>query len=199
MKKTCIFTESAERTHVLVTQIKTKAGKWIDYEKTYSQSGFEPIDYVTRYFNAFNNLAPHYNFKNMPQVRILNGMRKQVFSSAAYDIASLFGAYGTDPMNRAATPCIDFVGENTFEYSFGSDIKIASIRFKDSDLPDTLVMNVNEQEGWDIFVKVLQDASFKNNGFKSAHLVEASEEDNNLVWFKIKCYSGLELSVAVYR
>lgn len=195
MKKTCIFTESADRTHVLVTQIKTKAGKWIDYEKTYSQSGFEPVDYVTRYFNAFNSLAPHYAPDTIPSVRILNGMRKQVFSSAAHEIADIFGAFGTDLVNPLATPCID----SPDECPFGTDIKIASIRFKDSDLPDTLVMNVNEQEGWDIFVKVLQDVSFKNNGFKSAHLVEASEEDNNLVWFKIKCYSGLELSVAVYR
>lgn len=194
MKKTCIFTESAERTHVLVTQIKTKAGKWIDYEKTYSQSGFEAVDYVTRYFNAFAALAPHYTSNSMPQVRILNGMRKQVFSSAAHEIAELFGAYGSDPFDRVATPCIDYRDE----CNFGADVKIASIRFKDSELADMLIMNINEQDGWDMFVKVLQDISFKNDGFKSAHTVAPSEEDNNLIWFKVKCYSGLQFSVALY-
>lgn len=194
MKKTCIFTESAERTHVLVTQIKTKAGKWIDYEKTYSQNGFAPVDYVTRYFNAFTNLAPHYSFEAMPQVRILNGMRKQVFSSAAHEIAELFGAFGTDTADPISTPCIDSPEECSFE----TDAKIASIRFKDSELPDMLIMNINEQDGWDMFVKTLQDISFRNDGFKSAHMVEPSEEDNNLVWFKVKCYSGLQFSVAIY-
>ena len=55
MKKECIFTESSDRTHVLITEMRTKAGDWLQINKSYSQAGFDQKDYILKY-NPFDQI-----------------------------------------------------------------------------------------------------------------------------------------------
>lgn len=190
MNEKRIFTESPDRTHVLITEIKTKAGKWMQVNKSYSQSGFGEKDYILEYsFQAMRQKENGINLENT-DIRVLNAMRKQVFSSAAYKIGHIFGTWGAGD-NFSKVPYL----ENPILYSY----KIASIRYKDSELNDEFITNINEENGWKSFTKILQDISFKNNGFKSVQIMEQVPEDDYLNWFKIKCYSDLEFTVALYK
>lgn len=196
MKKERYFTESIERTHTLVAQVKTKNDKWIDYEKFYSKPGYCPLDYINTYHHVKYRLRAIDKNPNA-DVRILNGMRKQVFGKAAQEINAYFGGSGGrgDGTLLCAylRPLFDALPRD------GSRTKIVSIRYKNSDLPDMLITNFNEEVGWDNFLLVLNDISTKNGGFKSFHKVAPTVDDDNLEWFKIKCNSGLEFSVACYQ
>lgn len=178
MKKERIFTESFDRTHVLVTQIKTKSGKWIDFEKSYSEGGYGPESFIARYRVASRLIEASKNYGFNPEIRILNGMRKQVFSNATDIINDLINISDVLDIN----PC-----------------KIASVRIKDFEETDDLFMDIHEDIGWNIFVKHLREISDKNDGFKSVHCVEPTADDGYLQWFKVKCYNGLQFSVALYR
>lgn len=178
MKKEYIFTESSDRTHVLVTQIKTKSGKWVDFEKSYSEGGYGPESFITRYRLAWHLIDASKNYGFNPEVRILNGMRKQVFSNATDIINNFISNLDTTITN----PC-----------------KIASVRIKDTEDTDELFMDIHENTGWNILTKYLQNISDKNNGFKSVHPVTPTAEDGYLLWFKVKCYNGLQFSIALYR
>jgi hypothetical protein len=194
MKKECIFTESSDRTHVLVTEMKTKAGNWLQINKSYSQAGYDQKDYILEYaIQSFRQITKGIKLENS-NIRILNGMRKQVYSSAAYEIGEIFGSWTLSGNGGPTTPCID-----TPLYTSSYTSKIASIRYKDSSEPDTIIMNINEQEGWDKLVKILQDISFKNGGFKTTSKKKQTDEDDYLFWFKVECYSGLVFSVALYN
>ena len=191
MNKERYFTESSNRTHVLLVQIKSKSGKWVDYEKCYSQAGFAQKDYIVTWCAAVSK-AIFVDRIDEPEIRLLNGMRKQVYSKAACGINTLFGGWGSsDSFNLC--PFTDNIIR-----PFAFDAKIASIRFKDSELADILVMDINTEDGWKNFSKVLQDISFNNDGFKSFTEVAQTPEDNNLHWYKIKCNSGLQFSFALY-
>lgn len=187
MKKERYFTESSDRTHVLLAQIKSKSGKWIDYEKCYSQAGFTQKDYIMHWTYAMRKAIAIDKLSN-PQIRLLNGMRKQVHSNAAQDINKLFCGWGA---------FTQFYKDKMF-YTFAHDVKIASIRFKDSELADILVMDINTEDGWKNFSKALQNISFNNGGFKSFTEVAQTHEDDNLRWYKVKCNSGLQFSFALY-
>lgn len=190
MNKERYFTESANRTHTLLAQIKTKAGNWIDYEKFYSQAGFTQKDYILTW-DAVMTKANFVDKIDEPEIRILNGMRKQVYSKASSCINMLFGGWGS----FVVTSC-PFTDDLHRPFAF--DAKIASIRFKNSELADILVTNIETEDGWKKFAKVLQDISFNNNGFKTFTEVAQTSEDNNLHWYKIKCNSGLQFSFALY-
>lgn len=178
MNKERYFTESSDRTHVLVTQIKTKSGKWVDFEKSYSEGGYNPESFVKRYRLAWHFIDASKNYGFNPEVRILNGMRKQVFSNATDIINNFISISDTSITN----PC-----------------KIASVRIKDTEDIDELFMDIHENIGWNVFTKYLQNISDKNNGFKSVHPVTPTAEDGYLLWFKVKCYNGLQFSIALYR
>ena len=186
------FTESSDRSHVLLVQIKSKSGKWVDYEKCYSQAGFTQKDHIMHWTYAMGK-AMAIDKLNNPQIRILNGMRKQVYSNAAQNINNLFGGWGAHAQFYKV-PFNDTICPRPFAF----DTKIASIRFKDSELADILVMDINTEDGWKNFSKVLQDISFNNGGFKSFTTVAETTEDNNLHWYKVKCNSGLQFSFALY-
>jgi hypothetical protein len=191
MNKERYFTESPNRTHTLLAQIKTKTGNWIDYEKFYSQAGFNQKDYILTW-RAVLIKANFVDRIDEPEIRLLNGMRKQVYGKASYGINMLFGGWGSSsPFNSC--PFTDNIIR-----PFAFDAKIASIRFKNSELADIFVTDIETEDGWKKFVKVLQDISFNNSGFKSFTEVELTSEDNNLHWYKIKCNSGLQLSFALY-
>ena len=191
MNKERYFTESPNRTHTLLAQIKTKTGNWIDYEKFYSQAGFNQKDYIVTWCTAMCK-ANFVDGIDEPEIRLLNGMRKQVYGKASYGINMLFGGWGSSsPFNSC--PFTDNIIR-----PFAFDAKIASIRFKNSELADIFVTDIETEDGWKKFVKVLQDISFNNSGFKSFTEVELTSEDNNLHWYKIKCNSGLQLSFALY-
>ena len=192
MNRERYFTENSDRTHVLLVQIKSKSGKWVDYEKCYSQAGFTQKDYIMHWTYAMGK-AVAIDKLNKPQIRILNGMRKQVYSNAAQDINNLFVCWG------AYAHFYKFTFNDTIRIrNFAFDAKIASIRFKNSELADILVMDINTEDGWKNFSKVLQDISFNNDGFKSFTTVTQTSEDNNLHWYKVKCNSGLQFSFALY-
>lgn len=194
MKKECIFTESSDRTHVLITEMRTKAGDWLQINKSYSQAGFDQKDYILEYsMQGFRQITKGVKLENI-DIRILNGMRKQVYSSAAYKIGEIFGSWTYLGTGWGSTPCIDTPLQTS---SYTS--KIASIRYQDSIEPDTIIMNINEQEGWNELVKTLQNISFKNGGFKTTSKKKQTIEDDYLFWFKVECYSGLVFSVALYN
>lgn len=194
MKKECIFTESSDRTHVLITEMRTKAGDWLQINKSYSQAGFDQKDYILEYgMQGFRQTIKGVKLENT-DIRILNGMRKQVYSSAAHEIGKIFGSWTFLGDGEASTPCID-----TPLHASSYTSKIASIRYQDSIEPDTIIMNINEQEGWNELVKILQNISFKNGGFKTTSKKKQTIEDDYLFWFKVECYSGLVFSVALYN
>lgn len=186
------FTESSDRTHVLQAQLKSKSGKWVDYEKFYSQAGFTQKDYIVTWYTAVAK-ANFVDRIDEPEIRLLNGMRKQVCSKASCSINMLFGGWGSSNSFNSC-PFATFKVCRPFAF----DAKIASIRFKNSELADILVMDINTEDGWKNFSKVLQDISFNNSGFKSFTEVAETVEDNNLHWYKIKCNSGLQFSFALY-
>ena len=82
MNKERYFAESSDRTHTLLAQIKTKNNEWVDYEKCYSKAGFSPQDYAWHWISLWGRASILGKIKN-PEVRILNGMRKQVYSNAS--------------------------------------------------------------------------------------------------------------------
>lgn len=186
------FTESPNRTHTLLAQIKTKSGNWIDYEKFYSQAGFGQKDYIVNWY-AIMAKANFVDGIDEPEVRLLNGMRKQVYSKASYSINMLFGGWNSSNLFNSCP----FATFKIFR-PFAFDAKIASIRFKNSELADILITNIETEDGWNKFVKVLQDISFNNDGFKTFTEVAQTPDDNNLHWYKIKCNSGLQFSFALY-
>lgn len=192
MNKERYFTESPNRTHTLLAQIKTKTGNWIDFEKFYSQAGFTQKDYIVTWCSAMAK-ADFVDNIDKPEIRLLNGMRKQVYSKASYSINMLFGGWGS---STSFDSC-PFTCSKVFR-PFAFDAKIASIRFKNSELADILVTDIETEEGWKKFAKILQDISFNNDGFKSFAEVAQTSEDNNLHWYKIKCNSGLQFSFALY-
>lgn len=197
MYKERYFTESSDRTHTLLIQVKTKSGKWVDYEKCYSQQGFGPKDYITHYYTTKIRLSiiDENEVFERNNVRVLNGMRKEVFSGPAADINILFGGWQCDGSCGYTNhrPFAKYCGR-----PFAYDAKIVSIRFKDSELADILVTDLETEDGWNKFVKILQDLSFNNDGFKSFTPVALTEDDNNLHWYKVKCNSGLQFSFALY-
>lgn len=193
MNKERYFTESPNRTHTLLAQIKTKTGNWIDYEKFYSQAGFTQKDYIVTWCSVMAK-ANFVDNIDEPEIRLLNGMRKQVYNKASYSINMLFGGWGSSSEKFDSCPFTYFKAFRPFAF----DAKIASIRFKNSELADILVTDIETEEGWKKFVKVLQDISFNNDGFKSFTEVAQTPEDNNLHWYKIKCNSGLQFSFALY-
>lgn len=186
------FAESSDRTHTLLAQIKTKNNEWIDYEKCYSKAGFSPQDYAWHWITIFGKVAIIDKIKN-PKIRILNGMRKQVYSDVAFSINTLFGCVGT---NSDFKYC-PFLNEKIFR-PFAYDAKIVSIRFKDSSFKDILITGLETEDGWNKFVKTLQRISSDNDGFKTFNEVELTAEDNKLHWYKVKCNSGLRFSFALY-
>lgn len=186
------FAESSDRTHTLLAQIKTKNNEWIDYEKCYSKAGFSPQDYAWHWITLWGRACILDKTKN-PEVRILNGMRKQVYNNATHAINELFGCIGTNSDFRGC-PFVDRQYRRPFAY----DAKIASIRFKNPELADTLITDIETEEGWNKFVKVLQDVSFNNGGFKTFNRATLTPDDNNLHWYKVKCNSGLQFSFALY-
>jgi hypothetical protein len=120
-------------------------------------------------------------------------MRKQVYGEVAFYINELFGGWGSSSKKFDSCPFT-----NDISRPFAFDAKIASIRFKNSELADILVTDIETEDGWKKFAKVLQDISFNNDGFKSFTEVTQTPEDNNLHWYKIKCNSGLQFSLALY-
>lgn len=192
MNKERYFTESPNRTHTLLAQVKTKTGNWIDYEKFYSQAGFNQKDYIVTWCAVIAKANFVDKIDNL-EIRILNGMRKQVFSKASYSINMLFGGWGS---SNSFNSCPFATYKICRPFAF--DAKIASIRFKNSELADILVTDIETEDGWKKFAKVLQDISFNNDGFKSFAEVTQTPEDNNLHWYKIKCNSGLQFSFALY-
>lgn len=190
MNKERYFTESPNRTHTLLAQIKTKTGNWIDYEKFYSQAGFNQKDYILTW-SAIVTKANFVDRIDEPEIRLLNGMRKQVYGKASYGVNMLFGGWGSWTFNSC--PFTDNIVR-----PFAFDAKIASIRFKNSELADILITDIETEDGWTKFAKVLQDISFNNDGFKTFTEVAQTPEDNNLHWYKIKCNSGLQFSFALY-
>lgn len=186
------FAESSDRTHTLLAQIKTKNNEWIDYEKCYSKAGFSPQDYAWHWITLWGRACILDKTKN-PEVRILNGMRKQVYNNATHAINELFGCIGTNSDFK----CCPFV-DRQYRRPFAYDAKIASIRFKNPELADTLITDIETEEGWNKFVKVLQDVSFNNGGFKTFNRATLTPDDNNLHWYKVKCNSGLQFSFALY-
>lgn len=186
------FAESSDRTHTLLAQIKTKNNEWVDYEKCYSKAGFSPQDYAWHWITIFGKAAIIDKIKN-PKIRILNGMRKQVYSDATFSINTLFGCVGT---NSDFKYC-PFLDKKIFR-PFAYDAKIVSIRFKNSELADILITDIETEAGWNKFVKVLQDLSFQNNGFKTFNQAALTSDDNNLHWYRVKCNSGLQFSFALY-
>lgn len=186
------FAESLDRTHTLLTQIKTKNNEWVDYEKCYSKAGFSPLDYAWHWLCSCGRANILDKIKN-PEIRILNGMRKQVYSNTAQAINKLFGCISTSS-DFNSCPFVDWKNCRPFAY----DAKIASIRFKNSELADILITNIETEDGWNKFAKVLQDISFNNDGFKTFAEVAQTPDDNNLHWYKIKCNSGLQFSFALY-
>lgn len=189
-KDNYIFVENFNRSHVILVQIKTKNGKWVDYEKCYSKQGFGPKDYIQHFYNAKSRLAFVDN-NSAADIRILNGMRKQVFGRASEEINGLFGNVKV---------CHDQKGYLHFPYR----AKIVSIRFKESaSLPDSkqeqiLITSFHEEKGWNEFCKVLTKISADHKGFKSMTDVALSPDDNFLHWYKVTCNSGLEFSFALY-
>ncbi len=192
MNKERYFTESSNRTHTLLAQVKTKTGNWIDYEKFYSQAGFTQKDYIVTWCAVMAKANFIDKIDNL-EIRILNGMRKQVFSKASYSINMLFGGWGS---SNSFNSCPFATYKICRPFAF--DAKIASIRFKNSELADILVTDIETEDGWKKFAKVLQDISFNNDGFKTFTEVTQTPEDNNLHWYKIKCFSGLQFSFALY-
>lgn len=191
MNKERYFTESPNRTHTLLAQIKTKTGNWIDYEKFYSQAGFNQKDYIVTWCTAMAK-TKFVDGNDESEIRILNGMRKQVYGKASDSINILFGGWGSSSAFYSC-PFTDAIFR-----PFAFDAKIASIRFKNSELADILVTDIETEDGWKKFAKVLQDISFNNDGFKTFTEVAQTDEDNNLHWYKIKCNSGLQFSFALY-
>lgn len=192
MLKERYFTEISDRTHTLLAQIKTKNNEWIDYEKCYSKAGFSPQDYAWHWISLFGKAAILDKIKN-PEIRILNGMRKHVYSNATHAINALFGCIGANS-DFNSCPFVDWKNCRPFAY----DAKIASVRFKNSELADILITDIETEEGWNKFVKVLQDVSFNNGGFKTFNQPALTPDDNNLHWYKVKCNSGLQFSFALY-
>lgn len=192
MNKERYFTENSNRTHTLLAQIKTKNDNWIDYEKFYSQAGFTQKDYIVTWCAVMAKANFVDKIDNL-KIRLLNGMRKQVFSKASFSINMLFGGWGSSNSFNSC-PFATFKACRPFAF----DAKIASIRFKNSELADILVTDIETEDGWKKFTKVLQDISFNNDGFKTFTEVAQTPEDNNLHWYKIKCNSGLQFSFALY-
>lgn len=192
MNKERYFTESPNRTHTLLAQIKTKTGNWIDYEKFYSPAGFGQKDYIIKWCSVWGR-ACYIDKIESPHIRLLNGMRKQVYGEAAFYINDLFGGWGSSSKKFDSCP---FTNDVSRQFAF--DAKIASIRFKNSELADILVTDIETEDGWKKFAKVLQDISFNNDGFKTFTEVAQTPKDNNLHWYKIKCNSGLQFSFALY-
>lgn len=194
MLKERYFTESFDRTHTLMIQVKSKNDKWIDYEKCFSQQGFSPKDYITHFYTALIRL--HEVDKNIScgtNVRILNGMRKQVFGKSSAAINELFGGWLSD----GYCGYIDKHLLPSFR-PFAYDAKIASFRFNNPELTDILITDIETEDGWKKFCKVLQDISLNNDGINTFNAVELSPDDNNLHWYKVKCNSGLQFSFALY-
>ncbi len=190
MIKERYFTESSDRTHALLAQVKTKAGKWIDYEKFYAQGGFDQKDYIFHWL-MINAKVNYKKTGNPTEVRILNGMRKQVYASGAHAINMLFGGWAAN-CSFNSVPCE--LEPRAYDY------KIASIRFtSNSELPDVLVTDIDTVEGFKKFSRLIQDISMGNDGIKSVHNVAKTVEDNFLDWYKVKFNSGTQISFALYR
>ena len=190
MIKERYFTESSDRTHTLLAQVKTKAGKWIDYEKFYAQGGFDQKDYIFHWLmiNAKVNFGKS---ENHTDVRILNAMRKQVYANGSHGINMIFGGWGSngfmDEANCSAVPHL---------FNF----KIVSIRFTHNpELADVLITDLDTTEGFEKFARFLQDISMRNDGIKSVHNVAKTVEDNFLNWYKVKFNSGIQISFALYK
>ena len=184
------FTESSDRTHTLLAQVKTKAGKWIDYEKFYAQGGFEPKDYIFHWL-MINAKVNYKKAEDPTDVRILNGMRKQVYASGAHAINTLFGGWASN-CSFILVPC-ELAPQ---EYNY----KIASIRFTSNpELDDILVTDIDNAEGFEKFSRLIQDISIRNGGIKSVHNVAKTVEDNYLDWYKVKFNSGIQISFALYK
>lgn len=171
---TPMFTEIGDRTKVLYAQYKSNNGKWIELEKFYTNMGFEPKEVPMHYFwvKMRNSISED------TEVRILNGMRKQVYGKAAEALE-------------------DYL--INLEINCDTVSKVARFRVQNSDIPDVIIPDIDYKEGYDNFVKHLQNLSVKGNGFKSFHPVAKTEDDGYLNWFKIKCNNGLVFSVALYN
>ena len=190
MIKERYFTESSDRTHTLLAQVKTKAGKWIDYEKFYAQGGFEPKDYIFHWL-MINAKVNHGKTENPTEVRILNGMRKQVYIGGTHGINMLFGGWGSN-CSFTSVPCV----LEPHDYNY----KIASIRFTHNpELADVLITDIDTLEGFEKFSRLIQDISMQNGGIKSVHNVAKTAEDNYLDWYKVKFNSGIQISFALYK
>lgn len=190
MIKERYFTESSDRTHTLLAQVKTKTGRWVDYEKFYAQSGFDPKDYIFHWL-MINMKVNNGKTENPTEVRILNGMRKQVYASGTHAINTVFGGWASN-CSFDLVPCE--LEPSAYDY------KIASIRFTSNpELADILVTDIDTVEGFGKFSRLIQDISMRNDGIKSVHNVVKTVEDNYLDWYKVKFNSGIQISFALYK
>lgn len=190
MIKERYFTESSDRTHTLLAQVKTKTGRWVDYEKFYAQSGFVPKDYIFHWL-MINVKVNCKKTENPTEVRILNAMRKQVYTSATHVINAVFGGWASNS-SFTSVPCE--LEPRAYDY------KIANIRFtSNSELSDVLITDLDTPEGFEKFSRFLQNISLRNDGIKSVHNVAKTVEDNFLDWYKVKFNSGTQISFALYK
>lgn len=158
------WAESNERTHVLHIEVLSKSGKWIERNKIYSQDGFGPED-LEKYHDAY--LAIYSPF----DVRILNALHKQVYSSCS----------------RA----LDFLFRYHIQFAKLVSIKAPDEKFYIENLID-ISNSLNN------FKCRIMEESNEHGGMRSISNLIASPEDNYLKWFKIHFNDGYRLHVALY-